>query len=78
MYLVDPKDGKQSITLTFLVVSFVLFAGFSGAEALGHAENAGSFAELFYACAALYFGRRVKVGSKAFSVSSEGQDSSNE
>ncbi len=72
MYLVDPKNGKQSITLTFLVISFILFAGFAAATSLGYAESVGSFSELFYACAALYFGRRVKVGTKAFSVSQEG------
>lgn len=69
MYLTDPKTGKQSISLTFLVISFVLFVGFSGAQALGYAEGIGQFDNLFYACVALYFGRRAKVGSKVFSVS---------
>lgn len=74
MYLVDPKDGKQSITLTFLVISFLLLAGFSSASALGYAKDPGALTELFYACAALYFGRRVKVGTKTFNVSSETTD----
>lgn len=71
MYLTDPKNSKKSVTLTFLVISFILFAGFSGAQALGYAESVGAFAELFYATAALYFGRRFQVGTKTFDVSQE-------
>jgi hypothetical protein len=72
MYLKDPKTGEKSVTLTFLVLSFLLFAGFAGAEALGYTKNGtGSLSELFYACAALYFGRRVKVGSKSFEVGNQ-------
>lgn len=69
MYLTDPKTNKKSVTLTFLVISFVLFAGFAAAVSLGYAYTTGALAELFYASAALYFGRRVNVGSKSFSVS---------
>lgn len=68
LYLTDPKTNKKSVTLTFLVISFVLFAGFASAVSLGYAYSTGALAELFYASAALYFGRRVKVGSKSFSV----------
>jgi len=75
MYLKDPKDGKRSVSLTFLVISFTLFAGFSAATSLNYAESAGAFSELFYACAALYFGRRVKVGTKTFSVNSDTEKS---
>jgi hypothetical protein len=73
MYLTDPKDGKKSVTLTFVVTSFLLFAGFACAGALGHAQNVNSLSELFYASAALYFGRRVKVGSKTFEMN-QGND----
>lgn len=68
MYLKDPKDGKKSVTLTFLVFAFLAFAAFSAAQALGYAKSVGSFDELFFTCAALYFGRRMKVGTKSFSV----------
>lgn len=74
MYLVDPKDGKQSVTLTFLVVSFLLIAGFSVANVLDHAKDPEPLMQLFYACAALYFGRRVSLGNKTFS----GKDTPNE
>ena len=78
MYLKDPKNGKGSVTLTFLIISFLLFTGFSAAMALGHAESIGAFDELFYSSAALYFGRRFKIGAKDFSVSQEGSETPNE
>lgn len=71
MYLTDPKDGKKSVTLTFLVITFILFAGFAGAGALGYTKDVNSLSELFYACAALYFGRRVKVGTKTFEMNQD-------
>lgn len=58
MFLKKPSSDK-SVSLTLTVVSFVLFAGFSVAESLGFIKDTGSLAELFYACAALYFGRRA-------------------
>jgi hypothetical protein len=66
LYLKDPKDGTQSVTLTFLVIAFVLVVGFSIATCLGHAKDADPLMQLFYACAALYFGRRVSIGNKTF------------
>lgn len=72
MYLVDPKTNKKSVSLTFLVITFLLYTGFSVGKALEYVNQIGSLAELFYACAALYFGRRVKVGTKAFEMSQEG------
>jgi hypothetical protein len=65
MYLKDPKDG--SVSLTFLVASFVLAVGFSIAAALDQTKNPEQLLQLFYACAALYFGRRVNIGSKTYS-----------
>lgn len=71
MYLTDPKTEKKSVTLTFLATSFILLAGFACAGSLGYVDNVNSLSELFYACAALYFGRRVKVGTKSFDVTQE-------
>lgn len=34
---------------------------------LDQAKNPEPLMQLFYACAALYFGRRVSIGSKTFS-----------
>lgn len=77
MYLTDPKTKEKSVSLTFLVVSFVLFSGFSAAGAFGYVKEINSLSELFYACAALYFGRRVKVGTKTFETKQETKNESN-
>lgn len=73
MYLLDPKTNKRSVSLTFLVVTFILYTGFSVGKALELVNGIGSLAELFYACAALYFGRRVSINGKQFEVKQEGQ-----
>ena len=60
-YLIDPKDKKESVTMTFLVISFVLFAGAAVLTVAEVVNTTGSLSELFYASAALYFGRRIDV-----------------
>ena len=67
MYLKDPKDGTPSVSLTFLVLSFILAAGFSVAAALDQTKDPEQLMQLFYACSALYFGRRVNIGNKTYS-----------
>ena len=67
MYLKDPKTGEQSVTLTFTIISFILLTGFSISSVLGYSEEPGPLMELFYASAALYFGRRFNVNGKTFS-----------
>lgn len=71
MYLKDPVTGIVSVSLTFLVTSFILVVGFSVSNILGYSKDPGPVMDLFYACAALYFGRRVQVGSKTFSSKEE-------
>lgn len=67
MYLKDPSTGLPSVSLTFLMISFLLAAGFSIASVLDQSKNPGPLMELFYACAALYFGRKMNIGGKNFS-----------
>jgi len=71
MYLVDPKNDLKSVSLTFLVVSYILLVIASVLQAGELIKSVGYLPELFYACSALYFGRRVKVGSKTFSSEPE-------
>lgn len=66
MYLTDPVTKQKSVTLTFVVMAFTLATGFSVASSLGHVKDPGPLMELFYSCAALYFGRRFSVGGKTF------------
>jgi hypothetical protein len=67
MYLIDPKNNLKSVTLTFLVISYALLVAASVLQAGEFIKSVGYLPELFYSCSALYFGRRVQVGSKIFS-----------
>lgn len=71
MYLKDPTTQLPSVSLTLLGISFIVVLGFSVATALEYVKDPGPLTELFYACAALYFGRRVQVGTKNFSSDKE-------
>jgi hypothetical protein len=75
MYLPDPKDGKPSVSLTMLGISFVTVLGFSISSVLEYTKEPGPLMELFYATAALYFGRRVSIGGKLFSGKEKGTQS---
>ena len=71
MYLKDPVTKKLSVSLTLMIASFITVLGFSVATALELAKDPGSLQELFFACAALYFGRRVNINNKIFSSQKE-------
>ena len=58
LYLNDPKDGKPSVSLSLLLVSFILAVGFGAAQALGKTQSMGPLLEIFYSMTCLYFGRR--------------------
>ncbi len=63
----DPKSGKGSVSLTLVFVSFnVVLVGLVGkwAGALGGIDLTQAL-NLFYACAALYFGRKFQRGSSS-------------
>jgi hypothetical protein len=65
LYFSDPKNSKPSVSLTAFIITFVIVLGFGIANALGYVEKEpGPLMELFYASAALYFGRRVSLGQK--------------
>ena len=74
MYLKDPTTNKPSVSLTFLVSSFLLVVGFSIASMFDYGNAPEPLMDLFYACAALYFGRRVNIGAKSFSTSNEKEE----
>ena len=67
----DPVTKQPSVSLTFALTSFILATGFSIGEALGQVKAAAPLMELFYACAALYFGRRLQIGTKIFKSEKE-------
>ena len=65
-YCKDPVNGLPSVSLTLLSISFLVLLGVGFAEVLGFVKSTGPFTELFYSTCALYFSRRMSVGSKIF------------
>lgn len=62
----DPKTGQSSVSLTLVFVSFnAVLIGIVGkwSKALGDIDIAQAL-NLFYACAALYFGRNMSTDGK--------------
>jgi len=72
-YCIDPKNDKQSVSLTLLIISFVLYVLFAITTILELTKGIGPLSELFYFSVALYFGRRVKIGSKNLQVDNSGE-----
>lgn len=68
-YLIDPKDGKPSVSLTMMVVGLVLIIASGVAQVLGAISSLGPFPELFYSSVALYFGRRFSIAGKTYESS---------
>ena len=67
IWIKDPKDGAESVSLTILVSSLLVLTVLGLAQVLGKINTLGPFAELFYSALALYFGRRLNISGKAFS-----------
>lgn len=72
MWLIDPKNKMQSVTLTLFVISFVVVIGMCIAEALGKVKTISASLEVLYAMAALYLGRKIDFKTKNMEVSSQG------
>jgi len=64
MWFKDPKGGEKSVSLTLLIISFIVMVASIVGEMSGKLTSTSSAPELFYACCATYFGRRIKVGNK--------------
>ena len=66
-WVVDPRTKEISVSLTLLMITFLGSIVACGLEMAGKIESTSSIVELFYATTALYFGRRMSFGGKAFS-----------
>lgn len=77
MWVRDPKTKEKSVSLTLLMVSFLAIIVCSVAHVFGKLDSTGPLLELFYATAALYFGRRVnfKRGELDEAAKREGEGS---
>jgi len=59
-WLNDPKNNEPSVSLTLVMVSFIVYLGVATAEAFGYVKSSEALQMLFMTSATLYFGRRVK------------------
>lgn len=66
IWLKDPITNVPSVSLTILVATFVLTVIAGAAHMSGYAQSTSLFAEMFYSATALYFGRRLNIGGKAY------------
>lgn len=57
MYLKDPKDDAPSVSLTLTMATWITALGFCVNTSIN--GNIDPLMNLFYATAALYFGRRI-------------------
>ena len=71
MYLPDPKDGKPSVSLTITLATYLPLLVLS--IKLAVEGNIDPLTNLFFATAALYFGRRHNYGKKTLSETKEKQ-----
>jgi hypothetical protein len=64
----DPVTKLPSVSLTLLVVSFAAVIVAGALNMAGVVASTSLFSEVFYSTVALYFGRRMTVGSKVVSA----------
>jgi hypothetical protein len=73
-WITDPKDGKASITLTLVVISFAAAIIGAGLEIAGVTKTTSILMELFVGNLATYLGRRLSFGGKVGSSESTGEN----
>lgn len=62
MWFKDPKDNSASVSLTLLMVTFIVCVISSGLEMAGVIKTTSMAFEMFGAASGLYFGRRWGSG----------------
>lgn len=67
MWLIDPVNGKKSVTLSLVVLASLCIVVAGGLEVAGLTKTTSIFPELLYSSLATYLGRRLNIGSKSFS-----------
>lgn len=71
-FLKDPSTGKSSVSLTLLIASFVLtIVGIIGKWGGYLKIDIDQSLSLFYACSALYFGRKITAGKTTIDIKNE-------
>lgn len=64
IWVVDPKDGTESVTLTIVVLSTIAMLASIGLELYGRAKGTSLVTDFFWGSLATYLGRRIGFGNK--------------
>ena len=68
LWVLDPQHkGKPSVSLTIMVISIIILITVGVMQVLDMVKSTGPFLEFTYSSMALYFGRKLNIGSKIFS-----------
>lgn len=71
----DPSTDKSSVSLTLLIISFVLtIVGIIGKWGGYLKIDIDQSLSLFYACSALYFGRKISSGKNSLESKNDTTD----
>jgi hypothetical protein len=70
-WLNNPSDGKPSVSLSLMVISFAVAMIISILQVFKQVENGGMCLEIFYATSALYFGNKFTARGKQVEVVAE-------
>jgi hypothetical protein len=65
LFIKDPKQKEPSVSLTMLVIAFIVAVVAAGLDMAGKVKSTSVTLELFWGVAALYFGRRATLPSKS-------------
>ncbi len=76
LLLLDPKSKQKSVSLTLVIISFILVVSAAGFQVAGKVDNVSVFFEMFLTTSGLYFGRRFNLNNKIIGV--EGDKASKE
>lgn len=68
LYLTDPKTKEKSVSLTLMLVSFILALVAGGLEMAGLVKGTSISLELFWGTAGLYFGRKFTTRGQSVGV----------
>lgn len=67
LFIKDPKQKEPSVSLTMLLIAFIVALVAAGLDMAGKVKSTSVTLELFWGVCALYFGRRMKVNGKEIS-----------
>lgn len=67
-WIIDPKTKEESISLTLMLVTFLIVSVLGVLESLEKVKSTGPFVEILLSFIALYFGRRMTFKGQSYSA----------